>query len=347
MSGLRAVAERRMIATSPWRGTQVILVVGASGQLGSAVVDLLVEQGRSVRALVRTDSNFGHLAGRNGIELAFGDLLVPESLVAPVNGDIEAVVASANSVAPRRGDRAGRVEREGYPNLIRTCEQAGVGRFVYVSSVSMGDWDERVPVRRWQRSVEQELERSSLEHAILRFTMFSDVWLALPGSSVPLRGVTNPTLARAHWFLRAFRAVTGRLVERRGLMLVPGSADSRFAFITVRDVARFLVAAIDHEAARNEALDVGGPEAVSWREVAQLYARLLGREVRLREAPAGVFRAMAALLGPIDGAAANTMMLNAFAATRGTELTTPELAETLGVAPLQTVEEFLAECTSR
>lgn len=57
-----------------------ILVVGATGQLGTAVVERLRKAGVGVRALVRPGSP--REFSSEGIELAFGDLRDPESLVA-------------------------------------------------------------------------------------------------------------------------------------------------------------------------------------------------------------------------------------------------------------------------
>ena len=72
-----------------------ILVVGATGQLGTAVIDRLQGKGHRLRALVRAASPRSFEA--EGVELAFGDLRDPESLVAACQG-MTTVVATANAV---------------------------------------------------------------------------------------------------------------------------------------------------------------------------------------------------------------------------------------------------------
>src|SRR5699024_7770414 len=67
-----------------WRVTAPVLVVGATGQLGTAVVDRLRAAGHPVRALVRPSSP--RAFEPDGVELAFGDLRDPESLVAACQG---------------------------------------------------------------------------------------------------------------------------------------------------------------------------------------------------------------------------------------------------------------------
>ena len=61
-----------------------------------------------------------------------------------------------------------------------------------------------------------------------------------------------------------------------------GEGRRRHSFISNRDVAAFVVAAVDHPAARNQYLAIGGPEPLTWREVVATYERVLGRPISLR-----------------------------------------------------------------
>ena len=82
----------------------MILVVGATGQLGRLVVRRLRAQDRPVRALIRSDAAAEALSD-TGADLVRGDLRDPASLAAAVAG-VDAIVATANSLAPSRsGDR--------------------------------------------------------------------------------------------------------------------------------------------------------------------------------------------------------------------------------------------------
>lgn len=313
------------------------LVVGATGHVGGAVVRQLSERGASVRAFVRRDGNVEHLRGLPGVELAYGDLREPASVRDAVRG-CRYVIATANGVAPRRRSDVG-IERAAYPGLIAAATAAGVERFVYLSTIPLPD-DERVPMQRDKRFVEGVLMRSGIEFAVLRPTAFMESWLAMPGSSIPLRGDPTNTLRRPFWFLRGFRAVTRRMVEDRGRMVVNGGAEARICLISVEDVARMLVAACTHDRARNAVLEVGGPEVLTGRDVADVYAQLLGRPVTVTAAPVGVFRVLARVLAPFSPAAANLMALNVATAT-GEAIASPDVAEELGVGPLERVETFL------
>ena len=316
--------------------TQPVLVVGATGQLGTRVVNLLAAARRPVRALVRPSSQHEHLR-QPGVELVTGDLHDPASLAAACQG-AGAVVATANAVAPTHGSSFASVEDRGYAALIDACRQQGCGRFVFMS-VAVTPFDARIPLFVAKRRIEARLVASGLEHSILRAAPFMDDWFALVGSRLVARGDEAALIDRRWPFLQRFMRMVGGLVERKGLALVPGPADNRHDFITVQDVARCLVACIDNPAAHNTTLAVGGPQDLSWTEVAALFAQVLGRPVHVVSTPAAVFAAQRLLMRPFSQAASNIMALNWMAAQPLPPLGTAD-AEALGVT-LTRAEDFL------
>jgi uncharacterized protein YbjT (DUF2867 family) len=317
----------------------VILVVGATGQLGSRVVHVLRAQGEDVRAMVRDPAAATDLAA-TGAELAVADLARPETLDAALDG-VDAVIATANAVAPiHRADSAAVVDA-GYVELITRAERSGVRRFVFVS-VPETPLDERVPVAATKRRTERLLGKSGLSWLSLRMPPFTEVWLALVGSELPLRGEERNTLGRAYPTLRRFRRVTGRTVERHGVMVVPGPASARQAFLSVHDAATALAAAVRPGTGEGP-VDLGGPEVLTWTDVAAVYQRVLGRRVRVVSQPAGVFGVLQRLFGHVAPSLAGVMGLNRLIATSETDWDTTDTARRLGLDRRRTVEEILRE----
>jgi uncharacterized protein YbjT (DUF2867 family) len=312
------------------------LVVGASGQLGTRLVQQLSAAKRPVRALVRKRSRQQHLRLPH-VDVVHADLTDAASLEQACRG-VGAVIASANAVAPLQGSRFATVEDAGYAALVAACVRHQVERFVLVS-VPQTDFDHKVPLLAHKRRSEAHLLASGLPHAVLRFESFMDTWFALSGLALATRGDAAPLTARPWPFLQRFMGVVGGLVEQRGLLLVAGAAEGRQAFITVDDVARCCIAATRHAAAENATLAIGGPEAPSWREVARSMAAVLGRPVQVVGTPGAVFAAQKLLMRPFSEAASNIMALNWFAAQ-------PRMPADGGVAAalgvrLTTVEQFL------
>ena len=93
----------------------MVLVVGATGLVGGAVCQKLVQRGEKVRALVRgTSSNERVGALRSsGVELCTGDLKNPDSIAAAFHG-VDAVISTASSTLSRQpGDSIESVDAAG------------------------------------------------------------------------------------------------------------------------------------------------------------------------------------------------------------------------------------------
>lgn len=312
------------------------LVVGASGQLGTRIVQQLSAARRPVRALVRPTSRQQQLRLPH-VDIVHGDLTDPASLDAAVQG-AGTVIATATAVAPLNGSRFATVDDAGYAALIANCLRHRIERFVLVSVPATG-FDQRIPLFVHKRRIEQRLAESGLPHAVLRFEPFMDDWFALAGLALATRGDAAPLTARPWPFLQRFMGVVGGLVEQRGLLIVAGNGQVRQAFITVDDVARCCIAATRHAAAENATLAIGGPERLSWNEVADGMAAVLKRPVQVVGTPAVVFALQKTLMRPFSEAAANIMALNWFAA-QAREPADGAAAALLGV-PLTTAEQFL------
>ncbi len=151
-----------------------ILVTGATGTLGRAVVRRLVEAGRDVRATSRRAQ-----PSTASIDWVEADLSDADSVGAAVEG-ASAIVHCATNPASRRR------EIEMTRNLIEAARGLGVGHLVYISIVGV----DRVPFPyyRTKYEVEKLIEESGLGHTTLRATQFHDlVFTVLEGlSRLPL-----------------------------------------------------------------------------------------------------------------------------------------------------------------
>lgn len=317
--------------------TPPVLVVGATGQLGTAVIDRLRAAGIPVRALVRPSSP--RAFEPEGVELAFGDLRDPESLVAACQG-VERVVATANAVVPRGRASFEEVESTGYDNLVDACKAEGVRRILFMS-VAETALDKSVTTFRLKRQIEERIRGSGLAYSFFRGAAFMDDWFALMGSSIPLRGAKAHTLRRPFWFAKGFLSMAATSIEKRGFAVVPGDGKTRHAYVALDDVAAILAAAAAApEDGENLVADLGGPEVLTPEEVVAIFARVLGRPIRIVHAPAKVYRVLADVFEPFSPQAGNLMAMSWAAALSGFDFDGRPLAERFGVR-LTTAEEFL------
>ncbi len=169
----------------------MILVVGATGQVGYLVVRRLRGQGHEVRALVRAAGPAANDLAAAGAALTVGDLRDPGSLDRAVDG-VRAIVATANVVAPsQRGATHEAVERRGYSDLVERAARAGVGRFV-LASVPVIPIDDQVLQMASKRHSEQRLAASGMSTLALRLAPFTEVWLAAVGGQPAAPASTPP-----------------------------------------------------------------------------------------------------------------------------------------------------------
>jgi len=242
----------------------MILIVGSTGSLGSAIAHALLARGEAVRILVRQDAS----AGGEGTAL--------QQLVAagaqPIRGDLKdrasldhacagitTVITTANSALRGGDDNTQTVDLDGNRNLIDAAKQAGVDRFVFVSA-NGADPNSPVPFFAAKGKTEQHLQASGLSYTIIAPEAFMEVWMGMV--------VGGPALAS--------QPVT-----------VVGSGDRKHTFISARDVTQFVVASVGNPAANNRRLVIGGPHPLSFREAAQAFGRVLGREVAVQSIAPG------------------------------------------------------------
>ena len=110
-----------------------VLVTGANGFIGSALCRRLVENGYNVKGLVRKTSDLSRIKGLP-IQLIFGSLEDQESLINAAEGEQIVFHLAATTTDWGSKEFFHRVNVEGTHRLIEASVNAGVNRFVYVSS---------------------------------------------------------------------------------------------------------------------------------------------------------------------------------------------------------------------
>ena len=233
------------------------LVVGATGELGGSVVRRLRERGATARALVRPSSDAAELEAL-GVEIVRGDLLDPASLALACR-DVETVVCTATAIARLLAGAGGPslpdVDDRGVGNLVAAAETAGVERFVYVSYLGV-DAGIGFPLERAKAANEDRLRRAPLHEVIVRPDAFQDVHLA------PL----------------------GRFDVVGGKVEILGRGDSKRRWVARDDIAA-LVTALALEADPPRLVEVGGPDALSKNEAADLAQTIGGSDIKRRHMP--------------------------------------------------------------
>ena len=249
-------------------GNGMVLVVGATGMVGTEICRLLVAQGMQVRGLVRQQSSHEKVEALRGlgVETVVGDLRDAASLeVACANEKAVVTTVSSMPFAYEAGvNDIATTDLEGTKRLIDAARTAGVDRFVYTSFSKNIDLD--MPLGNAKRAVEDHLMASGLTYTILRPSYFMEVWL-------------SPAVG--------FDAANAKAT-------IYGDGTAPISWIALGDVARFAARSVTASRAANATLELGGPEAISPSAVVRIFERVGGRPFETQHVPEDALAAQAA-----------------------------------------------------
>ncbi len=229
------------------------LVVGSTGLLGGMIARRLIGQGAAVRVLVRSGSS--EIAGAAAVT---GDLKDRASLDAACLG-VTTVVTTANSAQRGGDDNVSSVDGQGNISLIDAAARAGVRHFIFISAAAV-DESSPVPLFAAKARAERHLRDSGMSWTIIAPHIFMDVW---------------------------FPMIIGSALAAGKPVALVGGGRRRHSFIAVEDAAAFTVAAVDSPAAINQRLVLGGPAGLSWSEVVDQTAAILGGPIATVTIPPG------------------------------------------------------------
>ena len=220
-----------------------VLVTGATGSVGSALVPELLRRGHGVRALVRDPSR---AALPHSVDVHAGDAISGSGLAAALDGCSTAYYLIHSMGRGGTQDFAAR-DREAAANFGEAARTAGVGRVIYLGG--LGDEDSEHLGSRLEVA---ELLRQRVPQLVhVRAAMIIG-----PGSA-------------SFVMLRS-------LVERLPVMVCPRWIDTRTQPIASRDVVAALASTGDHEQPPDE-LQLGGADVLTYREMMSRTAAVLGR----------------------------------------------------------------------
>ncbi|MDO9268584.1 MAG: SDR family oxidoreductase [Methylobacter sp.] len=274
-----------------------VLISGANGFIGKSLCAELLRQGQLVRAAVRLmrfdnlpienaeTTSIGVIDGETDWTHALLDINVVVHLAARVH------LIKDNAVDPL--DELRKVNVEGTWNLARQAAEAGVQRFIFISSIKVNGEstslgrpytteDQPAPVDPYgiskleaEESLRQLADETGMEVVIIR-----------------------PPLVYGPGVKANFYNMMCWLEE--GVPLPLGAIYNKRSFVALDNLVDLIVTCIEHPAAANRTFLAGDGEDLSTTELLQRMSKALGKPAKLFPMPIGVLKAAAILLGRRD-----------------------------------------------
>lgn len=255
-------------AGDPDRATPgTIAVAGGTGFVGAEIARELRRRGRHVIVLSsQGEGSRGQLP--DDIEIRVADVRNEDSLVPALAGVDELVISLAFPglpvEQPKKGFTFMEIDAGGTERLIKAGQQTGVKRVAYISGAGAGHDAER----HWFRAkavAEDAVRASGMAWTILRPT-----WVYGPG---------DVSLNRFLGFARVLPFVP-----------MTNFGKQQLAPVFVGDVAKLAADSLEQDAAVEQVFEIGGPEAMSMREVLHRAMAVSGVEKPLLPAPAAIVK---------------------------------------------------------
>jgi NAD(P)H dehydrogenase (quinone) len=241
----------------------MIVVTGASGQLGRLVVNGLLKKvaASEIALVVRTPEKVADFAAL-GVQVRQADYDQPETLAAAFKGADKLLLISANEVGRRVPQHRAAIE---------AAQQAGVGLLVYTSLLHADT--SPLPLADEHKETEQLIRAAAIPFVILRNGWYSENYVASIDSALQLGAVFG------------------------------SAGEGRIASAACADYAEAAVAVLTQENQAGRIYELAGDESYSLAEFAAEIARHSGKQIAYHNLPEADYKAALVGAGLPEGLA--------------------------------------------
>jgi uncharacterized protein YbjT (DUF2867 family) len=234
-----------------------IFLAGASGYVGSRVMDDLVIAKHEVVALAHSNRSLEEITlAHPKVTVVQGDVSRPEDMLRAVPAGTEAIVYLPGLLRefPRKGILFREVHVEGVRNVLAAAMHAGATRWIQMSALGVAPVASTSYYRtKWE--AEELVRASSLDWTILRPSLMFD---------------DRPR--REHNFV----AEITKAIRMSPIIPILGNGEFLFQPVSVDDVAQTIVQSLFKPETIGTIYEIGGPEKISYSELVSLIGRAMG-----------------------------------------------------------------------
>jgi uncharacterized protein YbjT (DUF2867 family) len=255
-----------------------VFLAGASGYVGSRVLDDLVAAGHEVVALAHSDRSLEEIAKRNpNVNIVKGDVTNAEKMLRAVPHGTDAIVYLPGLLreAPSKGITFRAVHVDGVRNLLHTAKAVGATRWIQMSALGARPNAPTAYYRtKWE--AEELVRTSGLDWTILRPSLIFD-----------------DRLRHQHNFVDEI----AKAIRMAPFVPIIGNGEFLFQPVSVDDVSQTIVQSLSKPDSIGTVYELGGPEKRTYRELVTMIARAMSTKKPAVKIPLWALTSVARLFG--------------------------------------------------
>lgn len=288
----------------------MILIAGGTGLLGTQVVRLLSARGLPVRVLTRAPMRAQRLSGEH-VEIVEG-AVQDHSAVERAMAGTRVVISAIHGFTGTGGSTPRTVDLQGNGALIAAARRSGVEHFILLS-IHGASADHPIELFRMKYAAEQAVQSSGLAWTIIRPTAYMETWANIIGEPLVKTGKTR----------------------------VFGSGANPINFVSAHDVAHYVAHAVQEAAMRGERVEVGGPENLSMRQMAETIMHVTGVRGAVSAVPLPMMRVMAVALRSVNATLARQIQAGVVMDTEDMSFDPTEMRRRYSSMPFTQLEDVV------
>ncbi|GEP93645.1 NAD(P)H dehydrogenase (quinone) [Chitinophaga terrae (ex Kim and Jung 2007)] len=289
----------------------MILVTGATGNLGEATINSLLDRGiapNDITALVRDETRSVELKSK-GVHIKLGDYQDFESLKSAFRGVDKLLLISSSSDIDKRFEQ--------HKNAINAARETGVGHLIYTSfdmkNLHQSIMGEEV---RYHAYTADYLKQTGIPYTLMDNTMYADMIPFLTGTDILNNGISIP------------------------------AGDGKTPFLPITEMAEALAVVLTTPGHENKEYIIAAETAFSFSEIADLLSDITGKAITYHQPEASSYIAQLVQTGASEEDAAYLARFCVAIANREFDTQKSDVKQLLGRSPVS-LKDFLKNAYSQ